>query len=486
MSRYDIVIVGTGLAGSAAATAAIEADADLDVAVIERAPEGDHAGNSRYTGAAMRLNEDGTPAPTREEFVQDYEDFQRGRGNRALIETLADEAKGTVEWLQNYGIEFVTHEDHPSETYWLVARESRRLFAMGGGIEVVETLLEEATARGVTVHFETTAQELTQSSKGAITGVQVREADGQSIRFETDAVVLASGGFQGNPRMLAQYVDGNVTELDPIVPGGHYDMGDGIRMALDVGAGTSGAFKEFMQYPIDPRVDVEEAPEPKNVMFPYGILVNEDGERFVDEGATTPDEHHTTVAARIREQPDGIAYLVADQKLFDIPDIDVLNYSPEDPYEAQPDYAGDVDPLESTLLNLASQIYVDAARLVETVEEFNESVQPGEFDPESVDGKSADTTPPKSNWAQRLDTVPFVAWPIACGNVFTFGGLKIDTNGRVLSRDRNPIPGLYAAGEVTGLYYHKYLGATSVLRSLVFGRRGGMDAVRFVREKATD
>jgi tricarballylate dehydrogenase len=275
--------------------------------------------------------------------------------------------------------------------------------------------------------------------------------------------------------MLTSYLNGNVSNLDPIAEGGLFNKGEGIEMALDVGADTSGEFSKFHAEPSDPRA--EDAPDPAIMAFPYGILVNKHGERFVDEGEKTVDEHYEYVARRIWEQPDEIAYLISDQKLYDVPKIEHAIATPEDPFEGTPDYAGSEDPLSTTVRDLADTIDVDSTTLLETVQSYNDSITDADFDPFTTDGKRAETTPPKSNWAQPLDTPPFVAYPVRCANVFTFGGVAIDTKGRVLSPDDQPIPGLYAAGEVTGLYYGKYTGATSVLRGLVFGRIAGQHAV---------
>lgn len=459
--QYDLVVIGTGTAGTAAAVAAAEADPSLDIAFVERAPEGEHGGNSRYTDAYMRLQEDGSPAPN---FREDFREFSNGKADEAIVDRIASDAKETIDWLRDHDVEF-----EQLETMFLTASRPR-LLPIGGGLAIVEALLEDARDAGVDVHFETTAEELVRGEDDGIEGLWVRESAGTSQLIETDNVVIACGGFEGNPEMLAQYVDGDVTELPTIAPGGEQNMGEGIRMAMDVGADTDGQFRKFHAEPIDPRSD---APEAAIMAFPYGILVNKRGERFVDEGGRTVDEHYEYVTRRIREQPDGIAYLVADQKIFDVPKIEHSLQTPEEPIEAEPDFASDDDPLETTVDNLAAQIDVDADRLLDTVSSYNDSVNDTEFDPFTTDGKAAAVDPPKSNWAQPLDTPPLVCWPMQCSIVMTFGGVATNDQAQVVNPDGRPIPGLYAAGEVTGLYFDKYAGATSVLRGLVFGRLAG-------------
>lgn len=474
-AHYDILIVGAGSAASVAALTAAEANDDLDIAVIERAPEGEHGGNSRYTDANMRLKPDGSPA---DGFVEDYIEFSDGLGHPELMETVAEHAKDTIDWLTDHGMSFDRSPVHLGNT------PRSRIGPNGGGLAIVETCLSAARDRGVSVHFETTVEDLAQSPDGEVAGVIVRDADGTRHRIESDAVIIACGGFEGNRTMLAQYLEagtgsGDAYNLDPVAPGGEYNNGEGIVMAQNVGGATYGQFDTYHNEPVDPRSDV---PAPAIFAFPYGILVNKRGERFVDEGERPLDEHYEYLSRQIREQPDEIAYLLFDQRVNDVPDWDFFDHvhSDLDPYEAEPDYSSGADPLESTLENLGEYIDVDVTQLLETVRTYNESVTEESFDPLELDGKRAETNPPKSNWALPLDTPPFMAYPMVSSNVFTFGGIATNTNGQVVTHDGRPITGLYAAGEVTGLYYRKYTGGTSVLRGIVYGRLAANHAVKSI------
>lgn len=470
--HYDIVVVGAGSAASAAALTAVEANPELEIAVIERAPDGEHGGNSRYTDANMRLKPDGSPA---DGFVTDYVEFSDGLGHPELMEAVAENAKETIDWLKGHGMSFDRTPVHLGNT------PRSRIGPNGGGLAIVETCLGEARDRGVTVLFETTVEDLAQTEDGGVAGVIVRDNAGERHRIDTDAVIIACGGFEGNRTMLAQYLEagtgsGDVYNLDPVAPGGEYNKGEGIVMAQNVGGATYGQFDTYHNEPVDPRSDV---PAPAIFAFPYGILVNKNGERFVDEGAKPLDEHYEYLSRQIREQPDEIAYLLFDQQVNEVDGWDFFDHvhTNLDPYEADPDYSSDQDPLASTLENLAEHIDVDVPQLLETVESYNEQVQEGTFDPTNLDGKRADTDPPKSNWALTLEKPPFMCYPLVSSNVFTFGGIATDTNGQVITADDRPIPGLYAAGEVTGLYYRKYTGGTSVLRGIVFGRLAAQHAV---------
>jgi tricarballylate dehydrogenase len=205
--------------------------------------------------------------------------------------------------------------------------------------------------------------------------------------------------------------------------------------------------------------------EPSVFNFPYGILVNRAGQRFVDEAPGTVDAYYERVTRRIFEQRDGIAYVILDAKHMRIPNYRLGIRTDKPPIEA------------GSIAELARKLGVPERALVQTVDEFNRACVPGNCRPLELDGVATKgVEPPKSNWALPIDEAPFHAYPIISANVFTFGGVKVDPKARVLDRDGEPIPGLYAAGETIGLYYGNYTGATSVLKGLVFGRIAGADA----------
>jgi tricarballylate dehydrogenase len=264
--------------------------------------------------------------------------------------------------------------------------------------------------------------------------------------------------------MLARYLGPRARYLRPVARGGYYNKGEGIRMALDIGAAPCGDFGSFHAEPLDPRSG---APEPIVLVFNYGILVNKRGERFVDEAPHTVDATYEAITRVIHEQPEGIAYVVLDAGIEDVPNWRKAARTDQQPVTAP------------TLAALAEAIGVPAAALEATVAAYNAAC-PAEdgFDPLRTDGlrTAAGYAPPKSNWSRRLRRGPFLAFPVICGNCFTFGGLKVNTRSQVLNADGEVIPGLYAAGELMGLYYGVYTGATSVMRGAVFGRIAGLDS----------
>jgi tricarballylate dehydrogenase len=200
-------------------------------------------------------------------------------------------------------------------------------------------------------------------------------------------------------------------------------------------------------------------------IFPYGVLVNKSGKRFTDEAPGTVDAYYESVTRRIYQQEDGLAYVILDARHQSVPNYRLGIRTDQPAIEA------------SSVAELARKLDLPESALTATLDEYNRSCVPGNYKPLELDGVATKgLTPPKSNWALPIDKAPFHAYPIISANVFTFGGLKTDRLGRVVDHDGDAIANLYAAGEMTGLYYGTYTGSTSVLRGMVFGRLAGTHA----------
>ena len=466
----DIIVIGCGAAGLSSALSAVETASEdgsprPNIVVLERATREERGGNTRWTGAYMRLVDETRVA---DRFVEDMMEFSDGLSDERYVRRLAREAPDTVGWIHDKGVEF----DH-LPIYFLTA--SRPRFApVGGGAAIVDALADHLGELDVPIFYETTAERILIGEDGEITGLEVLGPGGETLQLGTKAVIIASGGFEGNRDMLSQYVGPNAKDLPTVAPGGEYNRGEGIRMALDLGAKSAGQWDLFHAEPVDPRSSKSEAIV---MTFPYGILVNKMGERFLDEGEDTVDEIYERVTHAIFKQPDQIAFLIADKKILEIPDYRRAVYTDQDPIQAD------------TISDLADRIGIDQGALNETVTRYNAALaeDQSQFDAFEPDGLSthSDLSPPKSNWARSIDTPPYVAYPIVASIVFTFGGIATNDEAEVVTVQDEPIPGLYAAGEVTGLYYHKYPGATSVLRCLVFGRIAGRRATRYVQARTS-
>ncbi|MBM3491570.1 MAG: FAD-dependent oxidoreductase [Alphaproteobacteria bacterium] len=476
--RFDVLVVGCGIAGLSAAVAALEAGAR--VGIVERAPREERGGNTRWTEAFWRMQSADMVAHDFEshfmanaghyldpdlvrETARDYAQWPAivkamSFSDPEVIATFGKAAGPTLRWLEGFGLRF---DFLPS---YLITQCTTRMAPVGGGLQLVETLAGEAERRGASFFYQTTAHELLRDEEGAVAGVKVRHRDGRWHDWRAAAVVLASGGFEGNPEMLARYVGPNARYTRPVARGGHYNKGEGIRMALALNAAPNGDYSDFHAEPIDPRSGKG---EPIVFVFPYGVLVNRRGERFVDEASATVDAIYEKVTRRINEQPQGIAYVILDAKLDEVPNWQRTVRSD------QPAIVAD------GMVELAGKLDLPADRLRTTVAAYNAACRPGMFKPLELDGLATQGLDPvKSNWARPLDRPPYRAWPIIAANCFTFGGLKTDASARVLDLDGEPIAGLYAAGETMGLYFGTYTGATSVMRGAVFGRIAGQDGAR--------
>jgi tricarballylate dehydrogenase len=470
----DLVVVGCGIAGCSAAAAATQKG--LAVVMLERATREEYGGNTRYTEANFRMkNVDEVSDDFEEQFIQNaganpdpnivaalagpYETRPpyvkaHAHTDPDLIATLAEQAGPTVRWLHEFGIRF---DDTKLRHY--IIETAPRIRPVGGGLGLIEALSSYVRGNGGEILYEHTAYKLIIDERGFVAGVLARDNTGASRAIRGKGVVLASGGFQGNPEMLAQYIGKRAEFIRPVARGGYYDKGEGIRMALEIGAAPAGDFGSYHAEPIDPR-----ARKPAPIMsYPYGILVNQDGRRFTDESPGPTDHYYDVTSRAMADQPNGIVYVVHDKSVDDVPNFRGIIRTDQPPI------------LAATLDELAGKLGIPEDALRNTVDEYNAACVSGNFKPLEVDGLSTrNLHPPKSNWARPLNRPPFEAYPIYCANTFTFGGLKVNTASQVLDTDGRVIPGLYAAGETMGLYHQGYRGGTSVMRGAVFGRIAGV------------
>ncbi|MEL6871802.1 MAG: FAD-dependent tricarballylate dehydrogenase TcuA, partial [Pseudomonadota bacterium] len=302
----------------------------------------------------------------------------------------------------------------------------------------------------------------------AINGVKVRFAD-EIKDIKARAVVLAAGGFQANPEMRTRYL-GPGWDIAK-VRGSRYNTGDGINMALNIGAATAGNWSGCHAVGWERNApefgDLAVGDNFQKHSYPFGIMVNANGERFLDEGADFRNYTYAKYGRVILEQPGSFAWQVFDQKTLHLL---------RDEYRIRQVTKVTGDTLEDLAGKLEG---VDAARFLNEVAAYNRAVQTDvTFNPNIKDGRgTTGLSVPKSNWANTLDEGPFEAYAVTCGVTFTFGGVRIDPQARVLSTDYKPIPGLTAAGEmVGGVFYHNYPGGTGLMNGAVFGKLAGESA----------
>jgi len=484
---YDVVVVGAGNAALCAALAAREAGGS--VLVLEKAPRELRGGNTYFTGAAFRfpydsLDEIRTLIPdlsdAEAEAVdvgaypasQMRDDLLRvsdGQADAELTGILVDGAYPTIVWMRDQGVRWVllygrqAFEVDGKRRFWggLVVE------AVGGGSGLSDRLFELAEEAGVEVRYGCGATGLLKGGEAAISGVSL--AGGEEISAR--AVVLACGGFEANGEMRKKHLGPDWEHAR--VRGTEFNTGDGIQMALEAGAapygdwGSCHAVAWDLNAPLFGNRRIGDLYQKHS--YPLGIIVNAHGDRFVDEGADYRNFTYAKYGREILKQPHRAAFQIFDAKVA---------YLLRDEYRiAQATKAS-----AETIGELADKLGIDGSGLEQTVAAFNAAVQSGPFDPTRLDGKGTKgIDPPKSNWALPLDTPPFVGYAVTCGITFTFGGLHIDREGRVLDTKGRPIRGLYAAGElVGGLFWGNYAGGSGLMAGSVFGRTAGRNAAQEV------
>jgi tricarballylate dehydrogenase len=455
----NVVVIGQGAAGLSAALAAAEAarakSIDVTVRLLDKAPEQDAGGNTRWTPSYMRMASVDRVEPS---FVHDMLEATRFQGDEDYFATLAQQAPATVKWIAGHGVPF-------HQPVYYLAKGPPRIQPVGGGETIHRELSRAAREAGVIFRFDCAVDAL-QTENGAMAGVRI--PGGETL--PADAVVLACGGFQANAAMMREHFGKGGDAVPLLAPRAHFNSGDGIRMAQALGADLSGESDGMHIEPVDPRSKNQAAVV---LLYPYGIVVDRGGRRFFDEGAGLVHETWEAFSRRLHFEVSGrTAYAIFDARVRAIPDWQRATRSEVPPFEA------------ATLGELARQIGADADNLAATVAAYNAACigSPQKFDATLCDdlAASGSLVPPKSNWARAIVEPPFLAWPMIGAIAYTFHGLATDTRARVL-RGGAPIPGLTAAGETTGHFYGTAPNAVSVLRAFVFGRIAGREAVASLR-----
>lgn len=487
-AEVDVLVVGCGNAALCAAISARERGAER-VLVLEAAPESESGGNTAYTAGAMRVVYENVdqllqlmpdlPASdlertdfgsyTEEEFFNDMARVTEYRTDPDLTEVLVTKSHETLLWMTKHGVRFAPI--YGRQAFQVDGRfkfwGGLTLETVGGGPGLVQSLKDEAVRLDIEIAYQSRAVGLLADDRG-VTGATVLTPSGrQSVK--ASSLILASGGFEANAEWRSRYLGPNWDLAK--VRGTRFNVGDGIRMALEIGASAAGHWSGCHAVQWDR--NAPEFGDPKvgdgfqKHSYPFGIVVNEKGERFIDEGADFRNYTYAKYGQEVLKQPHQVAWQV-----FDAQSARFLR----DEYRIR-----EVTRVTSTTLEgLAAQMEgVDAAGFLATVKEFNESIDRTiPFNPNIKDRRSTrGINPPKSNWALAIEEPPFEAYQVTCGVTFTFGGLRVSTEAEVLDVAGDPIPGLYACGElVGGLFYFNYPGGTGLTSGSVFGKIAGANA----------
>jgi tricarballylate dehydrogenase len=479
----DVIVIGGGNAGFSAVHAARERG--RRVVLLERGSESLAGGNSFYTAGATRIVHGGledladiidddprhartvVPSYSRDEYLRDLSKVTQGRNDPTLSEVLVSQITSTVRWLAAKGVRYrLMYERQaylrPDDSYLFWG--GLHIGNTGGGVGLIDDHTRIAHESGADVRYGAHVTEL-MSDGGRVVGVRYAR-DGETVELRADSVIIAAGGFEANADLRREYLGEGWEHAK--VRGTPYNLGELLQAAVALGAGRAGDWSTCHSVAWDARAtDNESNRQLTNRLtrqsYPIGILVNRNGKRFVDEGADFRNYTYAKYGKDILVQPDSIAF-----QIFDSQTRPMLR---EEEYEMPGVSVEEADSLEV----LADRAGIDRDGFVATVREFNAAIRTSaDFDPTVKDGRSAHVVPPKSNWALAIERAPFYAYPVTCGITFTFGGLKTDTDGRVLRPDHRSIPGLFAVGEALGgLFSGNYPGGTGLAAGMVFGRRAG-------------
>nr|WP_285842164.1 FAD-dependent tricarballylate dehydrogenase TcuA [Ureibacillus chungkukjangi] len=494
---YDVVVVGAGNAALCAAISAKENGAS--VLVLEKGPEQKSGGNSYFTDGAIRFaynelkdirrimpalaDEEADLLVMPEYSTSDYyNDLMRvtdGQSQPDLANQLVLKSYETIVWMREHGVEFELNYDNQS------FKQDGKIHFWGGlpvktkekGIGLMKQLFARAKELGIDVWYESQATKL-ETKNNQITGVIVSQQDAETL-VNTKSIVLACGSFEANKELRSKYM-GSEWEA-AIVRGTEYNTGDGIKMALEIGAQKFGEWDGCHSIGTDynaPKVGDFKKPGDifKKHSYPLGIMLNKDGNRFVDEGADFRNYTYAKYGREILKQPDHVAFQIFDAQ---VRPLLRKEYNLEEATFYQAD----------TLEGLVEQLPVNKEQFLQTIQDYNNAVQDGDYNPSVKDAKGTEgITPPKTNWAMKIEKGPYYAFPVTCGITFAFGGLHVNPNGEVLNAAEEPIKGLFAAGEmVGGIFYKNYPGGSGLMSGAVFGKVSGSQAAKYAdaHENAT-
>lgn len=507
-STCDVLVVGSGNAGFSAALSASQSGA-RNVLLIDKCPENWAGGNSYFTAGAYRIAHKGLssvlplvenvspekaklidlPAYDDKDFLNDFERVCGGRSDKLLSKTLVHESGEAIQWLKDNGVRFwlsfnrQAYEVDGRIKFW----GGLCLRTPDGGKSLIEDHQRIAKTHGVRTCYSTALTDLQHDGSSVVAAV---DCEGTQHEIRAGAVILAAGGFEANSSMRSQYL-GPGWDM-AYVRGTPYNTGDVLSLALNkLGAQPYGNWSGCHSVAWDASSSVDPhtgdrlaSNEYTKSGYPLGLMLNVDGERFVDEGIDLRNYTYAKFGRAILQQPEHVAFQVWDSRTSGM--LRSEEYRPE---RAEHIVGETIEQLADACSKKGLK---NKAAFIDTVTTYNTAVNTHRasnpnltFDPSVKDGVSTTDLPlAKSNWALPLDKGPFLAVKVTCGVTFTFGGLKVDPEttavvSRVSGKD---VPGVYCCGEMMGgLFYGNYPGGSGLTSGTVFGRRAGRAAAERVR-----
>jgi tricarballylate dehydrogenase len=457
---YDVVVAGGGNAALCAAITA--ARAGCTVIVLEGAPKFYRGGNTRHT-RNLRCSHDGT-APTmtgpyeQAEFLDDLYRVTGGQTNKALAQLTIERSSELIPWMDQQGVKF-----QPPLGGTLSLGKTNAFF-LGGGRGQLNTLYRQAEGLGVTCLYDAPVTALTIEDGYFVSATITYQ--GKEYQVRGKALVAACGGFEANIDWLKEHW--GVADDNFLIRGTPYNRGDVLRMLLDKGVAAVGDPTQCHAVAIDaraPKFDGGIATRLDSVVF--GIMVNRDAQRFYDEGEDTWPKRYAIWGRLIALQPDQIGYSIIDAKSIHM-------------------FMPSIFPAvkADSIAELAGKLKLDAIALEKTVADFNAAVRPGTFDHTMLDDCHTEgLAVPKSHWARKIDTPPYYGYPLRPGITFTYLGVRVNEESRMLLADGRPSGNMFAAGEImAGNVLGKgYLAGIGMTIGAVFGRLAGEGAAKHAR-----
>lgn len=458
VDKQDIIVVGCGIAGLSAANRA--AELGLDVTVLEKSPEEKRGGHTRYSESFRVASteadleqfgygfaiDDYSP----EDFYDDIMSQTNGRADENLTRTIVENIGPTVEWLTERGVEW---DMEPLNVGYTAAR------TFFDGPDLVDTMVKAAESDGATFLYKSEAREII-FEDGEVAGLRARTDDGQ-VEFSAESIIVAAGGYESSEEKRTRYYGSDYDAMK--VRGSRYNTGEGIEMVLNAGVRATGQWGGAHMALIDSEAPKYEGGANRVDGYQYGVLLNNGGDRFFDEGEDARAHTYAKLGRIIFEQEDHEAFIVIDSTLKE--------------HMRATGPGGWVKG--DTISEVLKKLGCDSPETGQTtVEEFNAGTDPGEFDPDSLDGNNTTgVEPKKSNWALPVDEPPFYGYRVTGGITFGFGGAATDERARALDTVDRPIPGLFVAGNTTGgLFYDNYPGGTGLANGAVFGKIAAEEA----------
>ena len=457
---YDVVVIGGGNAALCAALSARERG--VSVLVLESAPRDYRGGNSRHTRNLRCMHEQPTPylsdAYREDEFFDDLRRVSGDGIDEPLARRAIRESATCGAWMGVRGVRF------QSSLRGTLHLGRTNLFFLGGGKALLNAYYARAQQLGVDVAYDAEVVGLG-LERSLCRSVEVR-AEGYVQSVAAGAVVVASGGFEANLEWLREVwgdaVDGFVIRGTP------YNRGTVLRLLLDAGVEPVGDAAACHAVAVDARAPKFDGGIVTRLdCIPFGIVVNVHGQRIGDEGEDFWPKRYAEWGSLVARQPNQAAFVIIDAKV-------VGAFMPS---MYPPIVAGSID-------ELAGQLQLPADALRDTVAAFNDAVRPGAINHATLDDcRTSGLTPEKSHWAQRLDTPPYWAYPLRPGITFTYLGVRVDVQARVVFARGVPARNVFAAGEVMAgnILRRGYLAGFGMTIGTVFGRIAGRGAAAHAR-----